>query len=241
VLDNSLDIISGDKHSKETVSAFNDFKNTCALNDVWRIFNPDLKEFSWSRKSNFVARRIDYCLASDKLLNQIVEGHMKSVPYSDHRYMYVEVKCSQIERGPGYWKFNNDLLRDLHFVQFMNTVIDSSLGELVECDAQLKWELLKRHIKDESIEYSKNRAIKRKNDRIQLYDTLNECDQKLSKDPQNQDLIDKRQSICMQLEIYEKLKTQSAMTRARIKWIEEGEKKSFFFLSLEKSRANAKS
>ena len=240
VFDNTMDIISGDKHPKETVTLFNDLKEHCVLNDIWRLFHPDLKEFSWSRNNNFISRRIDYFLGSDSVYNKITDCHMKSVPYSDHRYIFVDIHCSQLERGPGYWKFNNSLLKEIQLVDLLNKVIDTSLSEYVDLDPQLKWEIIKRRIKDETICYSKNKAVKRKNEKIELYDCLNQCDQKLCKEPHNKELIDQRQNIRLQVEIHDKYTSESARTRARIKWIDEGEQNSKFFLNLEKSRANAK-
>ena len=41
VLDNELDIISGDQHNTRDVNKFNDFVLKSELNDVWRLFNAE--------------------------------------------------------------------------------------------------------------------------------------------------------------------------------------------------------
>ena len=41
VLDNDLDIISGDQHNARDVNKFNDFVLKSELNDVWRLFNAE--------------------------------------------------------------------------------------------------------------------------------------------------------------------------------------------------------
>ena len=240
VLDNEKDIISGAKHPENVVTAFNDLKNEGGLNDAWRMFHAQEKEFSWSSKNNFIARRIDYILASDWIMNNILECNMFSTPHSDHRYVYIELNCKQTVRGPGIWKFNNSLLKDIEFVNRINRIIDDSITDYTEYDDQVKWELIKRRLKDESIEYSKSKAVKRKNERIELSNKLNECDKLLSNDPDNENLKTRRHDICLQLELHEYFLTQSAIIRAREKWIQEGEKNSKYFLQLEKSRANAK-
>ena len=81
VLDNDLDIISGDKHPQNVVSALNHFQNTCGLNDSWRLFNPSEKDFSWSRKNDFIARRIDYFFTCDSIFNKLFECKCTLFPF----------------------------------------------------------------------------------------------------------------------------------------------------------------
>lgn len=142
---------------------------------------------------------------------------MFSVSYSDHRCVYTVIQCSEVARGPGFWKFNNELLHDLQYVQFMNSAIEEFMREQEQTDVQLKWELLKRQIRDESIEYSKSKAMKRKNDKLSLYTDINDCDLKLSHEPLNELLQKRRHKIRLQLEIHEQIRTKSAMIRSRIK------------------------
>ena len=46
VLNNDSDIISGENHAQGTVTKFNDVLNECNLFDTWRLFNPDIKEYT---------------------------------------------------------------------------------------------------------------------------------------------------------------------------------------------------
>ena len=74
VLDNQLDIISGRKHSDALVESFNDLVDECELYDVWRIFNVNNKEYTWSKRSNsgFIARRLDYILVNNNVLSETI-------------------------------------------------------------------------------------------------------------------------------------------------------------------------
>ena len=85
MLDNELDIISGDQHNTRDVNKFNDFVLKSELNDVWRLFNAEQKEYTWSRKNPFTARRLDYILSTDTILNNIHDCSIHSVAQSDHR------------------------------------------------------------------------------------------------------------------------------------------------------------
>ena len=62
VLDNKLDIISGECHNEKIVKYFNNFVNELLLVDIWRLMNGKKREFTWSKKNPFIARRLDYLL-----------------------------------------------------------------------------------------------------------------------------------------------------------------------------------
>ena len=50
----------------------------------------------------------------------------------------------------------------------------------------------------------------------------------------------KRHQIKIKIELFEQQKFRAAQVHARVKWVEEGEKNTKYFLNLEKSRANSK-
>ena len=242
VLNNELDVISGNPHHAQAVHKFNSFLDTTELTDIWRLFHPDRKEYSWSRRINnvLIARRLDYILATDMIIDDLLECSMYSFASSDHRGVAMELKCHDQTRGPGFWKFNNALLKDINFVDKINNVITEFLAEHTDTEADLKWELLKIQLKSEAIQYSKRIAIDKKNNKILLQSEFDQIDKSLARDPHNEDMIRNREAIRVKLEILEREAAKSAQTRARMKWIEEGEKNTKYFLNLEKSKANAK-
>ena len=69
---------------------------------------------------------------------------------------------------------------------------------------------------------------------------MNEIDVHISNNPHSVETQNTRQQIAMEIELLENYKVRAAQVRSRIKWVEEGEKNTKFFLSLEKSRANSK-
>lgn len=133
-----MDIVSGDNYPKNVVLSLNEFMNSCGLYDTWRLFHPSVKELSWSRRNDFVPRRIDYAFTSESVFNDVLDCSMHSVPFSDHRCIQTVIKCSQFERGPGYWSFNNNMLRDPDFVYMVNELIDMFLRENVVMSFQDK-------------------------------------------------------------------------------------------------------
>ena len=129
VMSNDMDIISGRKHPTSLVDAFNNLVIESELNDVWRIFNEANKEYSWSRRTNntFIARRLDYILLNENALNAANHTQLFSFPSTDHRAVLLSLNISEAKRGPGYYKFNNSLLRDNLFIEEMKLLIHEFL------------------------------------------------------------------------------------------------------------------
>ena len=103
------------------------------------------------------------------------------------------------------------MLNDKNYVDEMNLLIENFLSSLDEdSDYQLEWELLKLKIKDFTINYSKLKSTTRRNDLAKLYCKLNEVDKQLANDPQNLDLLQKRQKLTMDIKLQEDYKTHAA-------------------------------
>ena len=119
----------------------------------------------------------DYILTKSMCFDKTIECNIHSVASTDHRGCSVLVKFAEIERGPGYWKFNNSLLKDSIFVNQMNTVIGNHTASLdSKSDNQLEWELLKVKIKDFTRNYSKQKSIHNRSTLAELYGKLNDID-----------------------------------------------------------------
>ena len=95
-------------------------------------------------------------------------------------------------------------------------------------------------IKEESVKYSKHAAIKRKNNSVDLSNKIALCELALAQTPNDLTLQNKCANLKLQLDLHEQIALKSAQVRSRVKWIEEGERNTKYFLNLEKSRANGK-
>ena len=103
-----------------------------------------------------------------------------------------------------------------------------------ENDARTCWELCKIEIKEKSVSFGKNKAKSIKSKISHLEKEFKE------KTDQNADQ-EEIQNIEKELEEEYSKKAVGAKIRSRIKWIEEGEKHTKYFLSLEKNRQVQKS
>ena len=175
-MDNNLDNIAGNPHGEKEIAAFRDFVLDNELTDCWRHLHPGEKDFSWSRVSNrvvnninslvFTARRLDYFFIDHSVKPFLLNCDMTHVSSTDHKAVVLSIKTDNFPRGKGIWKLNESLLEDDFFVEKMSDFIQSHLKEL-EGDKDLTkgevWDLLKIGIRDECIEYSRNKSVLERN------------------------------------------------------------------------------
>ena len=94
VLQNDLDIISGNRHNPSIVSAFQDLTYQLNVFDVWRSFHPTSREFTWSRSSPFTVHRLDYILCTEPVCNLSSYCDMVCIPGSDHKGVELGLQLS---------------------------------------------------------------------------------------------------------------------------------------------------
>ena len=209
------------------------------LKDVWRIQNGEKREFSWRKKGSrpVKASRIDFALVTAGLDQKVTNTSYLSSIKTDHRGIYMVIDLFPFTRGTGYWKFNNSLLRDKNFIEGMNSSLDQILEIIDEENPKENWELIKKKIKEFSIEFSKNKVSDDKIIIANLSEIVEEYEAKLPLPEEEYDLLEKTK-----LDLEEKTleRIRGVMFRSKAKWFEEGEKNTKYFFSLEKSRYNAK-
>ena len=101
VLNNELDIISGEKHNVETVANFQKWVNELEFIDTGRMHNPTQKLFSWKRGSPAISRRLDYVFISQSLVPFFEWHSILSIGFSDHRLVQTRLKFLDFKRGTG--------------------------------------------------------------------------------------------------------------------------------------------
>jgi exonuclease III len=240
VMDNKLDVISGNGHSKSEIQQFNNTINSLGLNDIWRLFHLDERQYTWHRTNPFVARRLDYTFACDSLINNIVGSGMLNIPNTDHKGVYCDIQFSNIVRGPSYWKFNNSLLKGANYVEKMNLFLEE-IAEEQDLEPQLNWDFCKVRIREFTINYSKCKAKDNQSKMCQLKYRLETAEKELCDDPNNEDKLREVTKTKFEYDLQALQYARGAQTRARVKWIEEGERNTKYFCNLEKVRSVQKS
>ena len=236
VLNNKLDIISGENHDMRDINYFKTFIDKFDLHDIWRLHNPDVKDFTWSKKQNnlFLARRLDYILCNDFSLSSINSIEHNIICCSDHKAVVVTTQTSNFIRGPGIWHFNNSLLHDQIYTTRINKTIDTYINETVTLNPTMRWELLKAEIKSITVQYCTNKNQSNFLEEKQLLIEINRISKLIIENPKAQKLHEDLSQLKMKLEVFNLNKAKGAQVRSKLKYIEEGEKNTNYFLGLEK-------
>ena len=83
------------------------------LTDVWRTRNPFEINYTLMKKQarNTTKAILDFVLASQRTLGYIESVRIDNqTSLSDHRPISFTIAKNKIENGPGYWRFENELL-----------------------------------------------------------------------------------------------------------------------------------
>ena len=232
-----LDIIVGAQHHKDTVTSLNNFIHTLGILDTWRLTHPSDKTYTWSRNNPTAAKRLDYIFASELLSYAIKESCIKDIGFSDHRLVMTRFEFSSFKYGKGVYKLNTSLLKDLQYCKIINAGIAEVETDYQVVDDYLKWEIIKANASESSQLYgrAKSKIIGEKT--AELQKTLNFLENEFIDNPNDDQITAQIARAKSELEIYEHEKSKGAAIRARIKYIEEGEKCTNYFLSMEKCRS----
>ena len=111
-----------------------EYMQSNSLLDIWRVLNPDRREYTCLRSNPVTKSRIDFFLISDTFLQDAVrpEACIRNGYLSDHQMVTLDVRIRSSSFGRSYWKFNNSLLLDELFV----TEARSKINEIMQDNAQ---------------------------------------------------------------------------------------------------------
>ena len=208
------------------------------FHDVWRDRNPDCKRYSWFRKENKTAARIDFFLT-----NTGMSGNISNIEYeygcrTDHAMVSLTYDGEKVKRGKGVWKMNAQLLKCDKYCQMIQKCIKNTIELCTSrnCSKTEIWETIKSKCITNTQKWSKNLAKTNKelisNLRI-LYSELVHEKLKNSDIYVNDAAITEVQNKIVELEVQ---KIKSSAFRAQCTWHKHGEKMSKYYFSLEKRK-----
>ena len=233
-------IKNGSQHNNRNAhETLTEIMETESLIDIWRIRNENEKLFSWMRARPYTANRIDFALVSQGISSSILNSMYLPGIQSDHLAVFLSIDILKSDRGRGYWKFNNTLLKDVDFISFMNNILDISISESIYMDPIRRWLLLKKRISESSKSFAKEKSQTRNLVISQLSEKVLEMEYELAKNPSDHtaQLLLSTKNDLNDLN-YEK--SIGTIFHAKARWYEEGEVNTKYFMNLEKRRYNAK-
>ena len=211
------------------------------LCDIYRIRNPEIKKFTWRRKTPFKQRRLYYFLISDCLQEAVQTIEIILSLQSDRYALKLNFCTIQVgAKGRGYWKFNNLLLHNNEFVEVMINAIPNFLWSASSFhDSMMKWEFIKYKCRDISRKITIEKSRDMKSRCVELENRLPELENTITTNS-SEEVITEYTNCISYLEALYNYITADIITRSTSTWYEFGEKSSKYFLNIEK-RNKAKS
>ena len=217
-------------------SVFKGYKSGCRLGDAWRLKHPLEKQFTWFNADLTIANRLDSFFIPKSSYHLIISCDIFPCTYSDHDFVILNLDFrDRINRGPAVWKFNNSLLNDVLFRTEIVQLIEQSLlfrhAFKSLCDF---WESLKSDIKSLSISYSRRKSRIRCREKVPLTNQLILLKRQLASgsDSVKAEILDLETALPSSFT----LELEGLKIRSRVKWLEEGETPSRFFLNMGNQR-----
>ena len=215
------------------------------LIDIQRIKHPNVDKYSYESKALKMKSRIDYFLMAKNLTKYVHKIDIQPSIAPDHKLVCLSIQWEKLStRGPGFWKFNNNLLKDEDYIERIRKSYPEfrSKYSYVQ-DEQILWELLKMEIRTSTISFAKGKAQINRERELFVKDQLDELDRKicLSTDLQNVDHeLKQYDNLKKELQELYEAKGEAARFRAKCLWIEKGERPTKYFFNLEKRNDNRK-
>ncbi len=215
---------------------FHNFIKYFEVRDIWRSLYPDIPGFTFINPGNTSQKsRLDYILLSPVLANIVKNMEIKHAPVPDHKCIIVRISGLNRIRGPSYWKLNTSVLDDDNYRKGIEKVYRSTYAEYSNVlSKQTLCDFIKNRAKEFSIWYCSNKAKQIKDKAQDLEEKIDMIDSNICINPNDAENLKVERNIlkCKLDDIYE-AKARGAFIRSKVKWMEEGEKSTKFFLNME--------
>ena len=210
------------------------------LVDVWRVLNPDVERFTWRQRQPEVQCRLDFFLVSQSILGDITLTDIVPGYKTDHSMITLNLSLHSNPRGPGFWKLNTSFLTETAYINLVKATIQETQDEYKEDDSvnpALLWDMMKLKVREKTLKYAaaKKKMVKqRETDLEQIISRLEKEIDNSTCDMQNSNLVEQLNEKRSELEKIIEFRTKGAILRSNVKWFNEGEKNTKYYLRLEK-------
>ena len=239
VFDRGLDRSGSDPldTSRDSSEALARLFDDCCVVDAWRSLHPGVRAFTWLRPNGAFSSRIDLVGLPVAWSSSLVSCEIVPCPFSDHCAVLLTTDVPDLlGRGPGIWKLNVSVLSDAEFVSRVSSFWThwrtrrDSFHSLADW-----WERGKSRLKGLAVSFCKERAERKRAQRdvlVRLVDHL-----KRQVDSGVASCLGPYRSALRDLERLDCADAEGARVRARVRWIEEGESSTAYFLRRERKQS----
>ena len=233
----AVDRADGVRNNYKSLEILNEFICENNMCDVWRTRNPNKRSYTWYKRSNRdhrLASRLDFFLVNAGVANKTKQTNITSSSKSDHCMITLEIIDNELRRGPGVWKFNDSLLKDVNFVQKMSQEIEDNKSKCQHSklsDTE-KWEYVKSKCRKFSQSFTRDRSKNKKC----LLKNLHQLKHVLLDESTRVNEEEIINQISEKIKMIEDDIVQGSIYRSRCQWVNKGEKMSKYFFSLEKRK-----
>ena len=212
------------------------------LSDIWRIKNLEKKQYTWFRRKQLCKSRLDFFLISDNLIQFTEHTSINADTVSDHARIDVRISIEKVDRGPGWWKFNNQLLSREDKINEIKGQIRVILWELRYVEDEFeKWELFKDRLRTFCIKMGKAMKKAERDQLTVLRIVYTAVHTEMINNNGETNTVNYLQQIKGRIHEIEAEEARAAAFRARVRWVRDGDRCSKYFCALEKRNYMAKS
>ena len=224
-------------HKSRFIDVLKEFLNKYDLEDIWRKRNLDARQFTFRQMSPLVQSRLDYWFISCSLEKLVKKCEILVSITPDHSGIRLQFQnlVDNFHFGKSYWKFNNSLCMDKHFVDGMNDKIQELKNEWLPriVNKLVFWDFLKMKMREYAMKYSREKAKLRKVERETLEIEIKDLENQLVAGPSKL-IIDRIKLKKDELNKLHDFSRQGIRVRSRAAWFEEGENNIQYFEQLMK-------
>ena len=220
-------------NNKKAASTVKQMMDRLKLTDVWRDRNPLVRRYSWARKDNSQASRLDMVLSSigvDQKIDNVMYLHGYR---SDHDALYFCVSDLTSNRGPGYWKLNTSHLRKPEFLQQLIESTEKDINTTTHLQSDERWNVIKQRLQKTLKRLTRKQTSEKNIIISNLSEKLAEMEEQRPLNLHQQVIYNRTEEDLIG---FMTEKTNSIKFRCRVKWYEEGEQNTKYFFNLEKRK-----
>ena len=165
----------------------------------------------------------------------MTESGIVTSTISDHSAITLHLQSKEyVQRGPGFWKINNSLLSDERFIWDLSSKIPEFKTKHDYLDNKgLYWDMIKMEVRGFCVQYKKRKNRECQNTEKHLKQEIDQLINKLKTD-RTKDKISKLYRLRAEYNAIAEYRTKGAIVRRRIRWHENGERNTKYFLNMEK-------